>query len=61
MGIPTIINDTIINEKRLVKYTDGNTDYPMPYPHFHNYYEIYFMVHGKCTFSVEDRFFEINI
>ena len=60
MGIPTIINDTIINEKRLVKYTDGNTDYPMPYPHFHNYYEIYFMVHGKCTFSVEDRFFEIN-
>ena len=59
--MPQVISDTIIiSEKNFIKYNDENTDYPMPYPHYHNYYEIYFMVHGKCTFSVEDRFFEIN-
>ena len=55
-----IRSDIITGKKNFIKYDDMSRNYSMPVPHYHNYYEIYFLVNGKCRFSIEDRFYNIN-
>lgn len=48
------------NEKNLLRYDDMSRDFGMSEAHFHNFYEVYFLVNGKCRFSVENHIYDIN-
>ncbi len=52
--------DFILDQKNYLFIEDVARDYPMPDPHYHNYYEIYFLVYGRCNFSVEDHLFQLK-
>lgn len=51
---------TISDKKKFLKFDDMKRDFPMERPHFHNYYELYYLVSGSCEFSVEDHIFTLT-
>ena len=50
----------LFSNKNLLRYDDMSRDFGMSEAHFHNFYEVYFLVNGKCRFSVENHIYDIN-
>ena len=48
------------NRENLLRYDNMSRDFGMSEAHFHNFYEVYFLVSGKCRFSVENHIYDIN-
>lgn len=56
-----MVQKVLFSEKeKLLKYDIMSRDFGMDEPHFHNFYEIYFLVYGSCRFSIENRIFDIK-
>lgn len=49
-----------LHDNKFITYDDNPRDYSMPEFHYHNYYEIYFLVDGKCNFSVENHIYNLK-
>lgn len=47
-------------KENLLRYDNMSRDFGMSDAHFHNFYEVYFLVSGKCRFSVENHIYDIN-
>lgn len=48
------------NKENVLRYDNMSRDFGMSEAHFHNFYEVYFLVNGKCRFSVENHIYDIN-
>ena len=56
-----MIDQVIIeNKKDFIFFDDMKRDFPMERPHYHNYYELYFLLSGSCKFSVENHIYTIH-
>lgn len=48
------------SKEDVLRYDTMSRDFGMSEAHFHNFYEVYFLVEGKCRFSVENHIYDIN-
>lgn len=56
-----MIDQVIISDKKkFIIFDDMKRNFPMERPHYHNCYELYYLVSGSCKFSVENRITNIN-
>lgn len=55
-----VVGALVLNDNKFIRYDDNQRDYSMPEFHYHNYYEIYFLVDGRCNFSVENHIFNLK-
>lgn len=55
-----MLPDVITSAKSLFYYEYSIMSSGMDSPHYHNYYEIYFLLHGECTYSIENRIFNVS-
>lgn len=49
-----------MSKEPFIKYDDMSRDFGMSDAHYHNFYEVYYMVNGKCRFSVENHIYTLN-
>ncbi len=54
--MPVFCYDTRVDFFDKVKYQTRSS---MPYAHYHNHHELYYLVSGSVTFWVEDKIFEL--
>lgn len=52
--------DFTLDKKKYLFVEDMTRSHDMPDPHYHNYYEIYFLIYGKCNFSVENHIYQLK-
>lgn len=49
-----------MSKEPFINFDDWSRDYGMSETHYHNFYEVYYLVSGKCRFSVENHIYTLS-